>query len=786
MTIQTSSSNKNRFKGCFTEAFMRNKSIGIFYFCLSFLFLPTQYIMALQRLRLSHTADILHEFFGPAYAYTGFSSVMFPILTVAMAFASPIIIFSYMQNKRAVDVYHSLPYTRNELLGAGILSGLLYIMIPIIIDFSVIAVVSVGVPGSKPILILAEILYWFPTVIGVFSVTTLVCVLVGTTFDSFLFSVGLHVTPISVWLMLKFLGSGYILGFDESVLLDDFSIFSPAFIRMPYFTEEQLSKELFINQITICVVWVFISLALTALSFYCYNKRKSEQAETSTESGPLSMLLRLVGTTVGGILLAILFSSTLLSTNGYYSSSFIIWVFISSFIVYLVGDVIISKRIRNIKKALIPGGSFSLAVVVLVSCYFFDITGYSKKLPERDEIVSVTLHNYSLNYAGRFSNQPYATEKNKNIEYTSPEVIDAVFDYHKAQVDAINRDGIAALRLSDARDANPNFYFSTIEYKLSSGKTLSRNFRKSFDRSSNDSIYKLESSTEFIEKNHPVFKMDEGMVTAVNTINLLGTYSESLNLSSREKDELIAALRQDMLSQSGRNLLESKPLGKFIFFLDENEFIEASDIGNMDNYAQSTTSLEVSITVTDAFKSTLSFMERLGKRENFENKIEDVHGAFIDHLAYDSKAVTEINYNMATSNYYNEDISLKLSVEELKQLEPHMRGFTLFNTPHINLFFVSNLENLEKIREIAKTDADDTVAYDLVDEQRTNNESDKNEKTITGMAFVPYEKLDDSIKIKFLKHIKESGATNDWELSDYGMTMEFYEEEMAKYKISFN
>lgn len=776
MTIQTSSSNKNRFFGCFKEAFIRNKSIGIFYFCLSFIFLPAQFILTLQRYKTNNIEHILSNFLGPSCAYTNFSSVAFLLLTIAMTFAAPIIMFSYMQNKRAVDVYHSLPYTRNELLGANILSGILYIMIPIAINFSIIAAVSLGLPGGKPLNVLMEIFYWFPTVMGIFSITTLVCVLVGTTFDSFLFAAGLHVTPIAIWALLNILSVTYLLGFSDSFIFNDVSILSPAFIRIPYFIyKDELPSELFVRQMTISVVWVFISLAVFALAFYCYNKRKSEQAETATEKGVLSTFLRLVGTAGGGILLATIFSSTLLY-NGYYSKSFLIWTFVSSLIVYLVGDVIISKRIRNIKKAVLPGAIFSLAVVLLVSCYFFDITGYSKKLPAREEIVSVSLVNYSHNYSGRFENQPNL--HNEVLEYTSPEVIDAVLDYHKAQTDAIKEMGITKAR--NIYSDSDTFYFSPIEYKLSSGKTMKRAFTWSLDINCADSIYKLETSTEFIEKNHPIFKMNENSVIAVNTINLLGSHSESLNLSSRETAELIAALQQDMLSDGGRDIINSKPLGKVIFLVDNIGLKRAYNWDEEElRHIYEGSSLEVSITVTDAFKSTISLFEKLGKSENFENDLDTIYKAYVNIPTYSDKAIEEINYNTASSIAFRNNEENEISIDELKKVQNELRGIALKNTPYVDIFFVSDAENLNIIENAAYTKDEDVVVCESSDKILPNDTDDS--KTTTGMAFVPYEKLTDNLKVAFLKSISSSGAVDIMELLKHGMTYEFYEVEMAKY-----
>ena len=801
MTIQTSSSKKGRFFSCFKDVFMRNKGIGIFYFCLSFVFLPLQFMMAVARMTPLLEEDKLSNFFlGYSMAYTPASIFLFYTLTIGMAFAIPIIMLSYMQNKRAVDVFHSLPYTRNELLGANLLSGILYIMIPMVINFSIIAAVSLKFPDARPMAALSEIFFWLAPVMGTMAITTLACVMVGTAFDSFLFAGGLHITPVVLWLIYYGLSSAFLLGFENDMMqLTNLAKLSPALMRMPYIgfnaNGNILPEPILKSEIVTSVVWIFISLLLFALSFYFYNRRKSEQAETATEKGPLSMLLRAAGTASGGLCLAVLFSSTL--SISYTETAFLGFTFLGSLIVYLVGDVIISKRIRNLKKAFLPGAVFSLAVVMVTSSFFFDIFGFSTKVPEESEIESVQIGGQSWTYRGRFYNQPdYRLEAEK---FTSPEMIEAVLAFHQSQSDYIEKTGTAeARRIYNDYDyqgtSDYTFNFANIRYNLKNGKQIIRRYSRPFFQDT-ENVFKIEMCDEFIKTTHPIFKAEENMIYSSSAINLFGNKATDLKLSSRETEALIMGLREDLLSPEGKDVLNKKPLGKIIFLVKENDMRKAygwSDAEikrRISYYSDGTESLtEITVTVTEGFNTTLSLLKKLGYEDAFANDISSLEGAFLTRPTGSfANVLNTINYNEAQGISYAKEEKQNITLEELESLQDELRGSALFGTPYAQVIFISDnkaMEDIDKKRTSLErvdpiTGEHYTVtAEDAAIEIPTTEIS--NYYNCTGMAFIPYEKLPDSLKRTYLKEFK--GTDDNWSLNYSGFSLEFYKSEMERLK----
>ncbi|MEG2144068.1 MAG: hypothetical protein RRY40_01925, partial [Oscillospiraceae bacterium] len=312
MTTATSSFNLTRFLRCYKDTLWRNKNNGIIYFILSFIALPLQYIMTLSTMLTRQDVDFSNYLQGVANCYTDSSMVMFTALTLGVSVLIPMQMLSYMHNKRSVDVYHSLPFSRSELLGANISAGLTFIIVPILINFSIVAVISAGQPFGMPMETIIEALYWCVSVLATFSLVVLISTMVGTLFDTFIFSALMDFSWLIFYGIFIFLSEGFLAGFDSQsfLLFDDFYYLSPSLFWLGRLSFNPRYGNL--NHLIFCnLAWIVISILFLALAFLVYQRRDSEKAESSTDKGPLSIYARIVGTFGGGLLLGLLFSATL-------------------------------------------------------------------------------------------------------------------------------------------------------------------------------------------------------------------------------------------------------------------------------------------------------------------------------------------------------------------------------------------------------------------------------------------------------------------------------------------
>ena len=96
----------------------RGRGITIFYTVLTFIFFTLQYILSLLEHfeRISYGGTVRWNLIGPGGLLNGLSVVFFCSAVIGVSIGAAVDVFSYMQNRRSTDVYHSLPLTRDELL----------------------------------------------------------------------------------------------------------------------------------------------------------------------------------------------------------------------------------------------------------------------------------------------------------------------------------------------------------------------------------------------------------------------------------------------------------------------------------------------------------------------------------------------------------------------------------------------------------------------------------------------------------------------------------------------
>ncbi|MEG2144881.1 MAG: hypothetical protein RRY40_06085, partial [Oscillospiraceae bacterium] len=371
-----------------------------------------------------------------------------------------------------------------------------------------------------------EALFWCVAVLATFSLVVFVSTMVGTLFDTFIFSILLDFSLLIFYGIFVFLGEGFLAGFDSQhfFLSSDFYYLSPSLLwvgRQTYNPQYgDLKSLVFWN-----MAWFIFSLLFLALAFFIYQKRDSEKAESSTDRGPLSIYSRIVGTFGGGLLLGLLFAATMQLEAE--EIPLLACIFAGSIITYFVGDIIIAKHVRKIKKAFIPSLCYSVAICLVVSAFMFDFFGFEKKIPSIDSIKSVSLDGYD----GRFNNQPTYLNTPEDSIYYTPEAIKAVHDYHKFQVDAIDT------------DEEDDYYYGInprIIYTLNSGKTVYRQYRFGIAA---PAMLDFEACDEFIIKNNPIFKIDPAAILKITTLNATGNEETELKLNHTQAAALLEALK---------------------------------------------------------------------------------------------------------------------------------------------------------------------------------------------------------------------------------------------------
>ena len=588
MTTTTSYSDHARFKALYRSALRRSMGYFGLLSVLLLIFYPFQYAMKIfrelnesQQLRLAQGADLTEVFnlVGMGRQFTAVSAVFYTMLVLLAPFVLALVLNSYMHSKNAADVYHSLPVRRETLLGVNTAVAMTIVTIPVLACNLLVILMQTVKFGFHPFLvgqILLDTAGWLICALFIYVLTTAVCTLVGTVFDSFTFS-GILMAALPILMAIyTVLATMFLFGFQPSetflqTLLDVCPLtLMPARMAFSDFITPNgfslLTSEdtalLFRSNLAI-VIYLLLSVALLFGAMRLYRHRGSETAETTTSKGILQTLVKFLGTAIGGIFIGMMFYAVNSEDGSTPEMSFIMWSVIGSILIYSIIEIILNRGFKSLVKSLPLGVGMVAVVTASTLTVLLGGFGYENRIPDAGSVESL-----EINYMGRFSDygdimsaakkegtsQPLKSIQ--SVTLTDPDNIAAVLAYHQDVVDVKYRQN----RNSEGR--NDIIYSNTnITYHLKNGKT----FRRSYSGVTADSYVKLaplEASAEFLAQTHPAFFTDPENVTRWTIANPFGTQKIEQIFSAEDSAAMLDAMKADLLAQTTDSLLH--PTDQFL------------------------------------------------------------------------------------------------------------------------------------------------------------------------------------------------------------------------------
>lgn len=634
MTTAKSSFSLRRVMPVYRNTLRRYRGSALFYGALGFLFLPLQYLLTLlENLNASDLDWALRAFIGPSKAYNGFSVFFFTALSLIMPLVLATSIFGYMHNRRSVDVYHSLPLRREELFFSHTAAGLTVIWLPMAINFALVMLMSPLVPGSSAGLILLELLCWMAVTLVIFSITAFASAQVGTTFDTSVFSMILNGSPAAVYLIVVALSTSFLYGYrsSEEMLYTVYRLspFSLMIGRQVLRSGASVDAARMAQNYAAIAIWFAAGLVLFWAGAWLYARRKSEQAESLGNLGPLQIAVRTVSTLVGGYAIGMIFCLVFNIENKPIS---VAAIGVGALLSYFIVDVVLARSVRSLPRSLPAALVTTLAVCAAVSMVIFGGMGFETRVPDADSVVSVDLGYYR----GRFESEPSEDLSSRNTVLTERKAIELITQVHGAQVDA-------HLRQDEPDEETMYGYgYRTLEivYRLKSGKTMRRYYNPLYPDAF-DGLVSLEGNDEFIRSRHAVYRVSAEDVQNVLVGNALGSSTKELKLSRTQKEQLLEALRQDLLEQPESEWREgTQAVASVTLQIPKRVFYQDSEIkGYLPE--EDTSLLQSEVVVTVSFRHTLGLLKEFGAGSALSNNFSDVEAAWVG-VAYGSINLTPV------------------------------------------------------------------------------------------------------------------------------------------------
>lgn len=363
--------------------------------------------------------------------------------------------FGFLFSKKAGDVFHALPLTRNQLLLTRSLAALIGGLFNFIICFAAISFINFlpivnGVPVTLVLnQFLTGILYLF--VLASFGL--LFIVVSGGYFDVLIAFAAVNLCPVFIAMMLFFVIEENTVGLNVSY---DYLIYTTpiAFIfykygYMGYVQEysETASPIEKTNLWSILTLTVFAALCIAA-TVKLFKVRKSETAGEAYSFKFVPAIIIVLVSMVGGFFIAEILSGFSLNLDVLFWMFFVVGALLCS----VAAGAVISRGFKNLKASFIKGAAAIVLMVILVIVSTFAGTAAQNRIPKAEQIEKIQLfHDESVEFTDNFH---------------------IVLDLHKGIVENIKAGKIGGENSEFANNMND----VRITYRLKNSGVLRRNY----------------------------------------------------------------------------------------------------------------------------------------------------------------------------------------------------------------------------------------------------------------------------------------------------------------------
>lgn len=551
MTTTKSSSKTGSFPSVYRSCLRRAFPFGVFLAIILFLIIPTVYL-AVNQVEVMSVLSARYRYFTNGVFFDNSQIVFMYMALGAVAFAMAIGMNSYMNSKRQVDFYHSLPVTRGRLLLGNFAAAMTAILVPLI-AMTLLGFIAQQVrfsgyayfDGAYYTFILIDLLRWITLAAVVYAFTTMIAVNVGTSLDAVAAAGVLGFAPLALYFIHVLFAESALYGM--SGLYEDIFFLSPytfIFQQRGYLNDSRDGGAYALY----LLLWLAIGAVLLCLAILCYRRRKSEIAEQPRPSGIPQFLVKFTASFVGGFILYAVFYS-----GGSGAVGRIAAIALGGALAGLIAELILGRGLNHLKKDIkwlaIGVGAICLYAVAVTA----DLTGYVRRVPSPEQVTSV-----SIQYAGRFSgvsvyDAGYNPLKPDRPVYKDPEAIRAVTEMHRMNVDNYQIGNNTAISNYNGSPYSRYFYPVQIEYRLKSGVTMKRHYGYVYAPSMLI-LNRLETFEEFHRNNNPIFYTDPQYVQEVKLSDGAYTGTRVVDLSREQIQRLYEALREDYLSETQEEL----------------------------------------------------------------------------------------------------------------------------------------------------------------------------------------------------------------------------------------
>ena len=451
--------------------------------------------------------------------------------TICFLFIVPVflavIVFRYMQNSKSMVTVHAMPYNRLDLYVNNIISGLILLVVPILLNTALLSYIELFVTNG--ILFETGIIMkylWISLLVSItlFSITVAVGMVTGSSIAQIIFTYIINFLPAGIIVILNFLLNGIIYGFtgvsEEGVV--ELAKLSPI-VQTIFLRSRDSLNEFLIPDI------VLVVLALV-IGYFIYKYRNLEDAG-EVISGKFVKPIFKYGVTICVMLVGVIYVKGIFEIE---NPNFLVYI-LFALLGYVAAEMLLRKsfKILNSYKGFV---GFVGAFAIVVACVHFDIFGYESFVPKAQDIECFTLGSSKSNI------DIYRYNGDKTGVLTSDENIERIVN--------LSKDIVA----NKEKNMKENGLIS-VNYLLNNGRVVSRAYRVN-ELKYKDKLQEIRQSSEYKLSKIELFKRKMEEVDSIRiSNNMFG--SKTATITNRaEISELVDAIKKDVLSDNYGNIYD--------------------------------------------------------------------------------------------------------------------------------------------------------------------------------------------------------------------------------------
>lgn len=544
-----------QFKSLYLWSLRRHMGISILYALLLFLIFPG--VLIVNSMNRNYSVDLVYS--------------LFPLLVIPLTMLFTLIFsalhFSYMHNKRRVDLFYSLPARRNTMLLARLCAAVTHVLVPLLANCLIAGLCIAGNPQlmssyrsyseySNPVYLVQVVFYLCLAVLASLLFSLFISVCCGTTMDSILSILVINgVFPVLVLLVTE-VSSSLLPGIEVnlSVLPFVYTMLCPyGSMASCYLSYGGISLSA-VNLQWYTWWWIFFVAAMLAATLLINRRRKSESAENAWAFAVPNIVIRIVVSITAGLGGGFLIAQ---SMDGLISQ-FLLGMLLGAVVAHMVLEAIYSRGLRKVLRSFpYLGGSVALLVCYLLFM-LYGMNGLIYRVPAASEVAQVTLSISDNEYVGysRINHTGYSYVEMDDYQWQTP----ILTDQETVQwITALQEETLGETRRLQYNSFR-SYGYSMLEftYQLNDGSTLKRSYKLNFlsqvfqDGSKGQSMLEqILNSREYKESANSIFQTSVEFVDrfAYADYNKRSDY-QTIPTDAQQKAELLTALRNDVLADT--------------------------------------------------------------------------------------------------------------------------------------------------------------------------------------------------------------------------------------------